>query len=69
MNTLDKTTHATEGLRHLAQKVFGDLHGLVDGQVAQTIRQVLLDPARDLAPLVRTGKPLYTERKQFYYIK
>lgn len=47
-----------EGLRHLPQKVLGDLYTLIYGQVEIGVSQVLLDPSRQLPALVGPSKPL-----------
>lgn len=50
--------HPVEGLCHLPQEVFGDLHTLVHRQVEVRVSQVLLDPSRQLPTLVSPSKPL-----------
>lgn len=50
--------HPVEWLRHLPQEVLGHLDPLVHGQVEVGIREVFLDPAGQLPPLVYPGKPL-----------
>lgn len=37
------------------------LHSLLGGQITLAVHQILLDPARQLVPLVRPGKPLVGE--------
>lgn len=53
-----KASHLVEGLGHLSQEEFGHLHRLVHRQVEVGVGDVLLDPPRQLAPLVRPGKTL-----------
>lgn len=47
-----------ERLRHLSEEPLADLHRFIHGQVTESVLQVLLNPARDLTPLVSPGKSL-----------
>lgn len=51
-----------EGLSHLPQEVFGELHGLVHGEVQAAVADVFLDPARKLPAFVCSSVTL--QRRQ-----
>lgn len=53
-------SYLSERLRHLSQKVLGELHRLVHGEVQTAVVDVFLNPARQLPPLVCTGVTLRT---------
>lgn len=48
----------SEGLSHLSEEMLGQLNGLVHSEVEAAIANVLLDPARKLPTLVRSGVTL-----------
>lgn len=53
-------SYLSERLSHLPQEVFGQLDGLVHGEVQTAVTDVLLNPARKLPTFVCSGVTLWT---------